>query len=58
MEELLLQHFNQKDDKNTRAIVFVQFRESVSEITTMLKQHEPLIRAASFIGQSSGKSGQ
>ncbi|KAL3311067.1 hypothetical protein Ciccas_010357 [Cichlidogyrus casuarinus] len=51
LEQLLLQHFEQRPD--TRVMVFTQFRDSVNEIISMLGQHKPFIRAASFVGQSS-----
>jgi ERCC4-related helicase len=53
----MLQHFTKSDEKSTRAIVFVQYRESVTEIVNLLNRHQPKIKAASFIGQATGKSG-
>jgi len=41
----------------TRVMIFSQYRDSVTEITAMLKQHQPKVKVMSFIGQSSaGKS--
>ena len=37
----------------TRIMIFSQYRDSVEEITSMLRQHEPKVKAMSFIGQSS-----
>ena len=37
----------------TRVMIFSQYRDSVSEITNILRQHHPLIKVMSFIGQSS-----
>ena len=34
-------------------MIFSQYRDSVEEITSMLRQHEPKVKAMSFIGQSS-----
>jgi Fanconi anemia group M protein len=34
-------------------MIFSQYRDSVNEITQMLNQHRPLVKAMSFIGQSS-----
>jgi Fanconi anemia group M protein len=56
LEELLLDHFNA--DSDTRAMVFVQWRDSVSEIVEMLAKHSPQIRAMPFVGQGTGKSGK
>uniref|UniRef100_A0A915JRB4 Helicase C-terminal domain-containing protein n=1 Tax=Romanomermis culicivorax TaxID=13658 RepID=A0A915JRB4_ROMCU len=36
----------------TRIIIFSQYRESVEEITAVLRKHQPLIRPMKFIGQS------
>ena len=43
------------DDKEvkTRIMIFAQYRDSVNEITELLNRHRPLVRAMSFIGQSS-----
>lgn len=44
-------------DGQTRVMIFSQYRDSVNEITNILKQHAPLVKVMSFIGQSSaGKS--
>ena len=42
-----------KDSVATRIMIFSQYRDSVTEITDMLKQHRPMVKAMSFIGQSS-----
>lgn len=34
-------------------MIFSQYRDSVAEITDILKQHDPMVKAMSFIGQSS-----
>ena len=34
-------------------MIFAQYRDSVNEITELLNRHRPLVRAMSFIGQSS-----
>jgi hypothetical protein len=44
---------NGQTEVTTRIMIFSQYRDSVEEITNMLKQHEPLVKAMSFIGQSS-----
>lgn len=41
---------------NTRVMIFSQYRESVQEITDMLRQHHPLIKVMPFVGHSAGKS--
>ncbi|KAJ1927098.1 3'-5' DNA helicase [Tieghemiomyces parasiticus] len=43
---------------SSRVIVFSQYRESVEEIVALLSQHDPLLRVASFVGQSTGKAGK
>ncbi|OCH96604.1 P-loop containing nucleoside triphosphate hydrolase protein [Obba rivulosa] len=73
LQELLIQHFakdmfdrEEKDREQqptdraseSRAIVFVSFRECVDEVVEMLRQHNPLIRVTRFIGQGTDKQGR
>ncbi|KAI0271516.1 hypothetical protein BC834DRAFT_859979 [Gloeopeniophorella convolvens] len=66
---LVIHHFGQRaSDANgaggeptgndTRAMVFVTFREAVDEIVDFLNQESPLIRASKFIGQGTDKQGK
>lgn len=55
LEELLLIHFSQSEDRDTRAMVFVQYRDSVNEIVTLLSEHAPIINPMPFVGQAQGK---
>lgn len=50
-------HFKKADEskKQTKAIVFCQYRTIVSEIVELLEKSKPLIKSAIFIGQSGGK---
>ncbi|KRZ75857.1 Fanconi anemia group M protein [Trichinella papuae] len=56
--EILLDHFQKNKEKqlSTRVIVFSSYRDSVSEITEMLNNLRPLIKAMKFVGQSYGRS--
>jgi Fanconi anemia group M protein len=54
--ELLRKHF-EGDGSPGGVIVFASLREGVQSIVDALKQHEPLIRARSFVGQGSGCTG-
>ena len=58
LREILAEHFTRHSvvESSTRAIVFTQFRDSVSEIIELLKALSPLIKATKFVGQGSGKS--
>ncbi|GMF13393.1 unnamed protein product [Phytophthora lilii] len=59
LREVLLEHFERHaaGESSTRAIVFTQYRASVSEIVTLLRPLAPLINVQPFIGQgASGKS--
>lgn len=38
---------------NTRVMIFTQYRDSVQEIVDLLNQHQPTLKAMSFIGQAS-----
>ncbi|OWF50822.1 Fanconi anemia group M protein [Mizuhopecten yessoensis] len=61
LEEVVVNHFNnflkggsvEEKSQATRVMIFSQYRDSVSEITEILKQHQPLVKVMSFIGQSS-----
>ncbi|KAF0288910.1 Fanconi anemia group M protein [Amphibalanus amphitrite] len=55
LRELVEQHFRDCGD-TTRVMVFSQYRESVLEISAVLQQLHPTVRAMHFIGQSAGKS--
>ncbi|XP_033734152.1 Fanconi anemia group M protein-like [Pecten maximus] len=61
LEEVVVSHFNnflkggndEEKSQATRVMIFSQYRDSVSEITDILMQHQPLVKVMSFIGQSS-----
>ncbi|TRY83570.1 hypothetical protein DNTS_016277 [Danionella cerebrum] len=67
LDEVVLHHFETWSEKsgteagssagNTRVMIFSSFRESVQEITEMLKRHQPLLRVMSFMGQAAGGRG-
>ncbi|CAI5710062.1 unnamed protein product [Hyaloperonospora brassicae] len=59
LREVLLEHFKRRaaGRSNTRAIVFTQYRASVSEIVALLRPLAPLLNVQPFIGQgASGKA--
>ncbi|KAL4172851.1 hypothetical protein KRP22_008013 [Phytophthora ramorum] len=59
LREVLLEHFQRHavGKSSTRAIVFTQYRASVSEIVALLRPLAPLLSAQPFIGQgASGKA--
>ncbi|KAI0863052.1 hypothetical protein F4860DRAFT_469949, partial [Xylaria cubensis] len=43
---------------NTRIIVFSEYRDSAEEIVRVLNRHQPLIRAAVFVGQANSKNSE
>ncbi|XP_035725983.1 Fanconi anemia group M protein-like isoform X1 [Vespa mandarinia] len=57
LKELLLQHFKMASttENDTRAIVFVEYRDIVSEVYILLLQARPLIRPQMFVGQAEQK---
>ncbi|CAE6524443.1 unnamed protein product [Rhizoctonia solani] len=58
LNEILVEHFNGPDAKETRVMVFTNFRESVDEIVAHLNANDAKkIRAHRFIGQAGGKGG-
>lgn len=60
VKDLLLKHFKSNEgQKDTRAIIFTKYRESVIDIVQTLKVFEPVIKACPFVGQgtSGGKTG-
>jgi ERCC4-related helicase len=56
LDEILREHFLRAEalKSTTRAIVFSQWRDSVSEIVDVLSLSRPAIRPRYFVGQSSG----
>ncbi|XP_076246163.1 FA complementation group M [Calliopsis andreniformis] len=60
LKELLLQHFRNSQGKqdDTRAIVFVEYRDIVNEIYILLLQCRPLIKPQMFVGQAGQKQKQ
>ncbi|CAK9831231.1 Fanconi anemia group M protein [Anthophora retusa] len=60
LKELLLHHFTKNEEKegDTRAIVFVEYRDIVSEIYILLLQCQPSIRPQMFVGQAGQKQKQ
>nr|KAF6500039.1 FA complementation group M [Molossus molossus] len=64
LEEIVVEHFKSWNAQNTtekkcdktRVMIFSSFRDSVQEIAEMLLQHQPVIRAMTFVGHASGKS--
>ncbi|XP_054005636.1 Fanconi anemia group M protein [Hylaeus anthracinus] len=60
LRELLVCHFKNYQEKqsDTRAIVFVEYRDIVSEVYVLLLQCQPLIRPQMFVGQSGQKQKQ
>ncbi|XP_032678779.1 Fanconi anemia group M protein isoform X2 [Odontomachus brunneus] len=60
LKELLEHHFRKNNDENanTRAIVFVEYRDIVNEVYVLLLQSKPLIRPQMFVGQASQKQKQ
>lgn len=47
----IIQHF--QINKNTRSIIFCEFRESVNLIDRLLQSHQPQIRPGIFVGKFS-----
>lgn len=67
LKTLLVQHFAQKiserdeeeaEVNETRAMVFVTYRECVDEIVEVLNQESPLLKATRFVGQGTDKQGK
>ncbi|XP_037359165.1 Fanconi anemia group M protein isoform X2 [Talpa occidentalis] len=64
LEEVVIEHFkswnaqhtSEKKCDETRVMIFSSFRDSVQEIAEMLVQHQPVIKAMTFVGHASGKS--
>ncbi|KAG7386860.1 hypothetical protein PHYPSEUDO_015170 [Phytophthora pseudosyringae] len=59
LREVLLEHFQRHAaaESSTRAIVFTQYRASVSEIVALLRPLAPLLNVQPFIGQgATGKA--
>jgi len=59
LSEVLMEHFERSKavGRDSRAIVFAQYRETIAEIENALGRLRPLVRPRRFIGQSKGSSG-
>ena len=59
LDEILVEHFERARacEKSSRAIVFTQWRDSVSEIVAVLAASQPLLRARHFVGQGKSTGG-
>ncbi|KAI6005074.1 hypothetical protein F5J12DRAFT_921301 [Pisolithus orientalis] len=61
---LLMQHFGsrmadgEETSEDTKAMVFVTYRECVDEIVAMLNEERPLLKATKFVGQGLDKKGR
>ncbi|KAG1841332.1 P-loop containing nucleoside triphosphate hydrolase protein [Suillus subalutaceus] len=60
LKMLLLQHFGARmgEGEETRAMVFVTYRECVDEIVHILNEESPLLKVTRFIGQGTDKQGR
>ncbi|XP_046743277.1 ATP-dependent DNA helicase MPH1 isoform X2 [Diprion similis] len=60
LKALLLDHFNKfaARREETRAIVFVEYRDSVNEVYVALLQLKPILRPKMFVGQAGQKRKQ
>jgi len=60
LREILTEHFERARacSQSSRAIVFSQYRGSVSEIVSILASSQPLIRPRHFVGQGKGGTGK
>ena len=59
LDEILTEHFERARacEESSRAIVFTQWRDSVSEIVAVLVSKQPLLRARHFVGQGKSTGG-
>lgn len=63
LKRLIIDHFGQTlaedgtTQQETRAMIFVSFREAVGEIVAFLNTEQPLLKATAFIGQGTDKKG-
>ena len=68
LRTLLIDHFarrlpeegagNDAHSSESRAMVFVSFRQCVEEVVELLNKESPIIRAKAFIGQGTDKQGR
>ncbi|XP_064995810.1 DEAD-box ATP-dependent RNA helicase FANCM-like isoform X2 [Musa acuminata AAA Group] len=56
MTEILMDHFKRKDFKESRVIIFSNFRGSVRDIMDTLSSIGDLVKATEFVGQNSGRT--
>ncbi|XP_056638705.1 Fanconi anemia group M protein isoform X1 [Diorhabda sublineata] len=53
LRDILLDHFKENGD-SSKAIVFFEYRDSVTEASVLLIQSQPLIKPRIFVGQKQG----
>ncbi|XP_050307869.1 Fanconi anemia group M protein [Anthonomus grandis grandis] len=54
LRDILISHFSSEEHKNSRVIVFFEYRESAMESHILLLQSRPLILPKLFLGQGGG----
>jgi ERCC4-related helicase len=52
LQRLMLEHFSDHDNQDSKAMIFSQWRDSVEEIHQLLSTLGPSIRAMAFTGQA------
>ncbi|XP_032791668.2 Fanconi anemia group M protein homolog [Daphnia magna] len=59
LKEIVLEHFQQaeKENRQTRVMIFSQYRDSVNEIVALLEEYAPLIKAMNFVGHGNNTTG-
>ena len=45
-------HLSEHGAGQTKVMIFCQYRDSVTEITLLLRRHRPLIKPMQFVGQA------
>lgn len=58
LRELILNHFLDAGESNTKVMIFAHFRDSAEEIVRVLKRHDPIVRPHVFVGQASAKGSE
>src|SRR5690606_21694741 len=58
LEQIVLDHFKENEllNRETRVIIFAQYRDTVVQIVEKLSSFAPRIKIMQFVGQSSGRT--
>lgn len=58
LRNVVMEHFLDSKDANTRIMIFAHWRDSAEEIVRVMNRNQPMIRAHVFVGQAASKGSE